>query len=91
MFSTKSRYKDVPTYGVTLENGKSVLAVRIPRRGEPGLLGAHPVRFEERLDFLAYRYLADASAFWRLCDANRALSPDALRAHERVWIPVRER
>jgi len=36
---------------------------------------------------IAAHYLADATAFWRLCDANAAMVPDTLAARERVGIP----
>ena len=33
----------------------------------------------DRLDNLAARYLGDPQQYWRLCDANRAMQPEALR------------
>ena len=36
----------------------------------------------------AYRYLADATAFWRLGDTNNAMLPEALGARDLVGIPA---
>jgi hypothetical protein len=35
----------------------------------------------DRLDNLAARYLGDPEQSWRLCDANRAMQPEALVAY----------
>ena len=39
------------------------------------LIGFHRRLKGQRLDLIASRYLADPTAFWRLCDANNALAP----------------
>jgi hypothetical protein len=41
----------------------------------------------DRLDLLAARYLNDATWFWKLCDTNNSVSPDALNARPLVGIP----
>jgi hypothetical protein len=51
------------------------------------LAGFHARKQGQRLDHIAARYLGDATAFWRLCDANGSLSPDALGARDLVGIP----
>jgi len=38
---------------------------------------------------IAFRFLADPTAFWYLCDANNAMVPDALAAHKLIGIPNR--
>ena len=38
----------------------------------------HRVAQGERLDNITARYLGDPTQFWRLCDANQALRPEAL-------------
>ena len=55
-----------------------------PARGA-GLLSAR--RRGQRLDLIANYFLNDATAFWQLCDANNAVVPDALSAHDLVGIP----
>ena len=38
----------------------------------------HRVTAGERLDHLANTYLGDPEQYWRLCDANDTVRPDAL-------------
>ena len=42
------------------------------------LLQEHVVKQGERLDNITAQYLDDPEPFWRVCDANRAMRPDAL-------------
>jgi hypothetical protein len=55
----------------------------------PGFLRRARVRCGGTL--IAAHYLADATTFWRLCDANNAIAPDALAARDQVGIPTKER
>jgi hypothetical protein len=32
--------------------------------------------------------LPDGTQFWRICDANGAMVPDALGAHDLIGIPI---
>lgn len=91
MFFLGSRYEKVGTLQITLPDGTQVTATRIPAPRTNPLLGYHPRIQGQRLDLIASHYLADATTFWRLCDANNALSPDALAARDRVGIPTKER
>ena len=63
-------------YTVAQANGREVTAVRLPLPG-PGVAGRLSIRRRvgQRLDLIAAVYLADATAFWRLCDANRYRFP----------------
>ena len=38
----------------------------------------HTVTAGERLDNIAASYLGDPTLFWRVCDSNRAMRPEAL-------------
>jgi len=40
----------------------------------------------QRLDGIAAHYLTDATAFWQLCDASGALTPDALAARDLIAV-----
>lgn len=91
MFSSNSRYAKAGTYTVTLPDGRTVTATRLPLPTAPALLGYHTRLDGQRLDLIAARYLSDATAFWRLCDANNSLSAEALGAHEKVGIPEKGR
>lgn len=43
----------------------------------------------ERLDHIAAAIYGDPSRYWRLCDANDALIPDAIAEREILHIPSR--
>lgn len=91
MFFPGSRYASERTYMVTKPDGTQVTAVRIPLPRGGRLRGFHRRQEGQRLDLLAHHYLADATAFWRLCDASDTPSPDALAARDQVGIPEGER
>ena len=60
----------------------------LPLPVQTPLQGFHRRLDGQRLDLIASRYLKDATAFWQLCDANNAIAPDALAAHNLIGIPV---
>jgi hypothetical protein len=88
MFFPGSRYANMSLYQVTLRDGTVEQAIRTPLPGSTAVLGYHRRTQGERLDHIAARYLADATAFWRLCDANAAVVADALAARELIGIPI---
>ena len=90
MFFPGSRYETASTVNVTLDDGTLVRAIRPPRREQPEIATVHRRIDGQRLDHIAAHYLKDATAFWRLCDAGNAMSPDALAAHRTVAIPAEE-
>jgi hypothetical protein len=80
-FPPTSRYASVPTAQRTGPDGRTVVYLRrrfIPPESRFELLQEHPVAQGDRLDALAAKYLGDPEQFWRLCDANGAMRPDAL-------------
>ena len=87
MFFKGSRYERAGTYVVTRLDGVQVAVTRIPLPVASQLIGFHPRKQGQRLDLIAARYLADATAFWRLCDVNNTIVPDALAAADLVGIP----
>lgn len=91
MFADRSRYAKQPVDVTKLPDGRQTQLVRFPIRARPILLGYHRRLEEQRLDHIAAFYLTDPNAFWRLCDANGALSPHALAVHALIGIPPRER
>jgi hypothetical protein len=91
MFSPNSRYAKAGTYTVRKADGTLVRATRPYRSSQPPVAGSHERLDEQRLDVIAAHYLSDATAFWRLCDANDSIAPDALAAHPEVNIPEKER
>ena len=88
MFAANSRYAKQPIYSVTGPDGRPVSVVTVPLPRPLPLAGYHLRQEGERLDFLAARYLKDATWFWVLCDANNAPVPAALEAHDTVGIPA---
>jgi hypothetical protein len=90
MFFPGSRYERQETYLVTRADGVQVAVVRLPLQRPGQLIGFHRRHEGERLDLIANHYLADPTAFWRLCDANNQMVPDALAAHDLIGVPARE-
>jgi hypothetical protein len=88
MFKPDSRYIKQPLYTATASDGRQVVAVVLPLPPLQGsVVGYHERRNGDRLDLLAARYLADATWFWKIMDANNALCADALNARPLVGIP----
>jgi len=87
MFTSDSRYADAGTYPVTLADGTVVTVTRAPRPAATPLAGWHGRAEGERLDVIAHRYTRDATRAWLLCNANGAMSPDALATHDLIGIP----
>ncbi len=91
MFTPNSRYAKAGTYTVTKPDGTRATATQIPLPTSPFVIGEHKKLDGQRLDLIATHYLADATAFWRLCDANNSVVPDALAAHPLIAIPEKGR
>lgn len=88
MYPPNSRYRAAATQVVTGSDGSQVAAVVPPLPTTPPVIGYHVRHDGERLDLLAARYLADPTGFWRLCDANNAMVPDALGARGVIGVPA---
>lgn len=91
MFSSNSRYANAGTYTIRRSSGASVVVTRLPTRAHPRIRGFHTRGEGQRPDGIAAHYLADATAFWRLCDAGDAVAPDALAARDLVAVPAKDR
>ncbi len=89
MFFKGSRYEKTGTYTVAGPDGEPVIVAKLPLPLALPLRGYHRRKQGQRLDHIAANYLNDATAFWRLCDANQSVVPDALAAHELVGVPVK--
>lgn len=81
LFAAASRYHGIDT--ATLERPGQPPLVYILRRLLPSpsrfqTIQEHTVKQGERLDTITAKYFADATLFWRLCDANRAMRPGEL-------------
>jgi hypothetical protein len=83
-----SRYQKTGTFNVTRPDGTMIQAVRLPLPGPPLVRGYYRRLDGQRLDVIANAFLSDATAFWRLCDANNAVVPDSLGARDLTGIPL---
>ena len=80
-YPLNSRYHALDTTTRNLPDGREQVYLKrrwVPQPERFVLLQTHPVVAGDRLDNLAARYLGDPEQFWRICDANRALDPEAL-------------
>jgi hypothetical protein len=88
MFFPGSRYVSLTPYTVTRPDSSQVQATRLPAPGVAAVLGYYRRTTGDRLDQIAARFLADATQFWHVCDANDAVVPDALAEHDLVGVPI---
>jgi hypothetical protein len=88
MFASNSRYNNLGTYTVTLVDGQTAIATRLPVPPKQlALSGYYTVQQNDRLDLIAAQCLTDATLFWLLCDANNSPSAASLIARPLVGIP----
>jgi hypothetical protein len=87
MFYPGSRYASLVSYQAAKQDGAVVTVTRLPLPSQAPLQGYYSRQNSTRLDQIASHFLSDATTFWRLCDANDALAPDALAAHPLIGIP----
>ena len=80
-FPPTSRYYGIDIARLTDADGEQVPYLRrrfLPSSTRFAPLREHVVTEGERMDVIAARELGDPEAFWRICDANDALRPEAL-------------
>ncbi|MBX3251050.1 MAG: hypothetical protein KF901_27985 [Myxococcales bacterium] len=88
-FDRKSRYAHLtPTLGRD-PLGREVAVLPTPIEPPAGTTPVARIRRGEgqRLDHLAAAYLRDPTGFWRLCEANDAMLPDALAEVDELDLP----
>ncbi len=81
MFSIISRYYGVQTAQLERADGKTIVYLKrrfVPSPDRFQLLQEHTITDLERLDNVTAQYLNDPEQFWRICDANNAMNPEAL-------------
>ena len=87
--SAKSRFSGQPTSTATDHRGRTVVVVMPPGAPAQTLLGYHVRKEGQRLDHLAYRYLNDATAFWRICEINDVMHAEQLSEVAEIAIPTK--
>lgn len=90
VFHRSSRY--LLFAGVTQgldRKGRLVPCVTPARIPEVPQLGLHRRREGQRLDHLSERYLADATAFWRIAHHNDAMTVEQVAETPLLAIPVK--
>lgn len=92
-FPPSSRYAQTPVTTQVGPDGRMVAFLRrrfVPPPGRFGVLAGHVVTQGDRLDTIAAAQLGDPLLYWRLCDANAALRPEALTeaVGRRLRIPL---
>ena len=89
MFAKGSRYEAVPDAVHTDPSGREIAYKRLRLTPATTALQVHTVRREERLDLIAFLYYTDPEQFWRICDGNAAMRPEALeQVGRRLLIPL---
>jgi hypothetical protein len=81
LFASNSRYYGIDTATPERAGTPPTAYLRrrfVPQSAEFQVLQEHTVVAGERLDHIAAQLLGDATLFWRLCDANNVMQPDAL-------------
>ncbi len=89
MFDSKSRYKDLPLSYRQDSRGRTVAVVSAPASPQQNLRGYHLLKQGQRLDHLANAYLQNPTGFWRICEINDAMLPEALTERAEIAIPER--
>jgi hypothetical protein len=89
MISPSSRYQGIGTATWTGPDGREhpyLLRRFLPNASDAIVLSTHVWTQGDRLDNVTAQFLGDPEQFWRVCDANNAMSPDDLDVVGRTLI-----
>jgi len=81
LFIPTSRYYGIDTETLVTPDGKTIIYLQrrfVPPPDQFQLLQQYTVTQGDRLDNIAAKYLGDPELFWRIADANGAMSPEEL-------------
>jgi hypothetical protein len=90
-FASTSRYYGIPTTHLTQSDGREVAYVQrrfLPAPENFATLQLINITAGDRLDNLSAHYIGDPQQFWRLCDANGAMLPEALVAEAGAMLRI---
>lgn len=95
LFPPSSRYHGIETVIDERDPEQGLIYLRRRFLPDPATLpevGQHLVCQAERLDHIAAARIGDPTAFWQICDANRAMRPaeltETLGRRLRITLPV---
>lgn len=88
-YEKNSRYAKLERYQIKDRQGRLVSVVKVPPAPAQSLLGYHALKQGQRIDHLAFQYLKDATAFWRICEINDVMLPEALTEKPEIAIPTK--
>ena len=91
LFTTTSRYYGIATSQLVGSDRRTVVYVQrrfLPPPENFSVLYTVTVVSGDRLDNLASLHLGDPEQSWRLCDANRAMQPEALVAEPGTTLAI---
>jgi nucleoid-associated protein YgaU len=71
----ESRYANVPSYQVRMDDGRTVTALGIRFLPPTPANYVHTFVAGDRLDLLAHTFYHDARKFWQIADANPEMDP----------------
>jgi len=89
MPDANSRYKDAKTVTIRDHHGRERTVLLPPKAPKLTIRGEHLRIQGQRLDHLAAFYLGDATAFWRIAEANDVMLPEALSEADVLLIPYK--
>lgn len=90
-FAPTSRYYGIATSQLGQPDGRTVVFVQrrfLPRPENFALLQLISIVSGDRLDNVAAEHIGDPEQSWRLCDANRAMQPEALVANVGAMLAI---
>jgi hypothetical protein len=87
VFDAKSRYAAATQMTVQDVRGRQVTVNVYPPRPSDVLLGYHIRRDGQTLDHLAFKYLGDGDAFWRIAEFNDVIQAEILSDWRDIAIP----
>jgi hypothetical protein len=89
MFDDNSRYKGLKSYERIDRRGRTVATVPVPPAPAEKFRGYHRRIQGQRLDHLAYRYLGNPAGYWRICEQNDVMLPEALSEAADIAVPLK--
>ena len=87
MLDKLSRYKSLQSSYTTDKRGRTVIVTPSAPDPKEESMGTHLRKQGQRIDHLAYRYLNNGAGYWRICELNDVMLPEALTEARDIAIP----